>query len=101
MRSIHWASALTELLPVILSVLIDQQLEYTQSSGCHAEQVIWEWFLGGKELPTDSWGYTAGIWGLSVELKLSAEPHAALQSKIYFKEIQRKRENLRGRQRAG
>lgn len=54
---------------------------------------------GGKELCTDSPDCRAGMWELSVELKLSAEPNAALQSKIYFKQIQRKRKkkNLRGK----
>lgn len=58
--------------------------------------MTWEWFLGGKELCTDSLDYKAGMWELSVELKLSAELNVALQSKIYFKQIQRKRKkNLR------
>lgn len=54
--------------------------------------MIGEWFLGGKELYTDSQDYMAGIWELSVGLKLSGEPNAALQINTKKKKKKRKRE---------
>lgn len=64
--------------------------------------MTWEWFLDGKQLCADYWDYIAGIWELSVELKLSGEPNTALQSKIYFKYNEKeKKKNLRGIKRAG